>query len=153
MTAGISNSGRRRPILTRSSDRKIWMVLAGGLTLTLLLALYLTTLIQRAVRIAHLDAARARELRERRRAEAALHDSEARFRALVQHSSDVIVSLDAAGGITYVSPAVRRVLGYDVDGMTGSELARLAHSVRTTAMHSSRAIARRQAGGNHDHHR
>jgi PAS domain S-box-containing protein len=39
-------------------------------------------------------------------------DGEARFRALVQHATDVIAVLDAAGAIRYTSPAVASVLGY-----------------------------------------
>jgi diguanylate cyclase (GGDEF)-like protein/PAS domain S-box-containing protein len=39
-------------------------------------------------------------------------DGESRFRALVRHTTDVIMVLDAAGAIRYVSPAVEAVLGY-----------------------------------------
>ncbi len=38
--------------------------------------------------------------------------AEDRFRALVQHSSDIVALLDPAGRARYVSPAVERVLGY-----------------------------------------
>jgi diguanylate cyclase (GGDEF)-like protein/PAS domain S-box-containing protein len=51
--------------------------------------------------------------------------SEARFRSLVAHSSDLITVLDAHGAVTYQSPSVERVLGYRVDEIEGSDFARL----------------------------
>lgn len=41
-----------------------------------------------------------------------LRQSEARFRALEQNSSDVIQVIDAAGSITYTSSSMQRILGY-----------------------------------------
>jgi len=51
--------------------------------------------------------------------------SEARFRSLVAHSSDLITVLDAHGTVTYQSPSVQRVLGYRVEEIEGSGFARL----------------------------
>jgi diguanylate cyclase (GGDEF)-like protein/PAS domain S-box-containing protein len=51
--------------------------------------------------------------------------SEARFRSLVAHSSDLITVLDAQGTVTYQSPSVERVLGYRVDEIEGTDFARL----------------------------
>lgn len=51
--------------------------------------------------------------------------SEARFRSLVAHSSDLITVLDAQGTVTYQSPSVERVLGYRVADVEGSEFAEL----------------------------
>jgi PAS domain S-box-containing protein len=42
-----------------------------------------------------------------------------RFRALVQNSSDVILVIDAAGIVTYVSPAIEKLLGYRVEELFG----------------------------------
>jgi diguanylate cyclase (GGDEF)-like protein/PAS domain S-box-containing protein len=46
--------------------------------------------------------------------------SEARFRSLVAHSSDLITVLDGEGLVTYQSPSIERVLGYSIDEIVGS---------------------------------
>lgn len=54
--------------------------------------------------------------------------SEARFRSLVQHGSDIITIVDAHGLIRYVSPAVERLLGYQPETLIGANLEqRLIH--------------------------
>jgi diguanylate cyclase (GGDEF)-like protein/PAS domain S-box-containing protein len=59
----------------------------------------------------------------------AARDNEARFRSLVQHSSDVIAVVDPADGgmIRYVSPSVTRVLGYTNGSLDGRPLVSLLH--------------------------
>ncbi len=44
---------------------------------------------------------------------------EAHFRALVQHSSDMVLVLDAAGTVREASPAVARVLGHPPESVVG----------------------------------
>ncbi|MFY9578548.1 MAG: EAL domain-containing protein [Gaiellaceae bacterium] len=51
--------------------------------------------------------------------------SEARFRSLVAHSSDLITVLDAEGIVTYQSPSIERLLGYSVDEVEGQRFDRL----------------------------
>jgi diguanylate cyclase (GGDEF)-like protein/PAS domain S-box-containing protein len=51
--------------------------------------------------------------------------SEARFRSLVAHSSDLITVLDANGVVTYQSPSIERVLGYNADEVEGTRFERL----------------------------
>ena len=47
-------------------------------------------------------------------------DSEQRFRALIEHSEDMLILLSANKNITYYSPAVERILGYgDGDNCAG----------------------------------
>jgi len=54
-------------------------------------------------------------------------ETEARFRSLVQHSSDVFAILDPLGIIRYVSPAAERVFGTSGDRMVNRTLAELVH--------------------------
>ena len=56
---------------------------------------------------------------DHKRAEEALRQSEARFRALTENSSDVILVVDRKGTITYVSPSVERFLGYKTEELLG----------------------------------
>ena len=77
----------------------------------------LTYLSMRSLRQA-LDNLRA-ENTERRRAQKALRESEARFRNLVESTSDFIWEIDANGVYTYVSPQVEQLLGYTAEEVTG----------------------------------
>jgi diguanylate cyclase (GGDEF)-like protein/PAS domain S-box-containing protein len=75
---------------------------------------------QRARRASEALAVVAAEERARAR-------GEERFRALVQNSSDVIVVVDAAATITYVSPSIEGALGYPPEAMLGTAWLALAH--------------------------
>ena len=56
-----------------------------------------------------------------------LGHSEARFRSLVQNSSDVVTVIAADGGITYESDAMRRVLGHEPVTRIGRTFVRDVH--------------------------
>ena len=60
-------------------------------------------------------------------ADAALHPSEQRFRALVQHASDVVLVLGMDGTVTYVSPSAERLFGLSAEALVGSNGALLVH--------------------------
>ncbi|MEZ5137600.1 MAG: EAL domain-containing protein [Acidimicrobiales bacterium] len=62
----------------------------------------------------------AREVSDRKATELRLAESEARFRALVQSSSDVVAVVGETGCFTYVSPAVLEMLGYTVEELEGT---------------------------------
>ena len=57
---------------------------------------------------------------ERRTSEKESEKRTDRYRALVEASHDVITIIDTEGTMTYVSPAVTRVLGYDPEELVGS---------------------------------
>lgn len=59
------------------------------------------------------------DVTERRQAERALHESESKYRNLVESSSDLIWSADAAGRITFINQAVRQIYGYEPAEMLG----------------------------------
>ena len=59
--------------------------------------------------------------------ESTARNNEARFRALVQHSSDVITIVDADSTIRYVSPSVATVLGHDPAKLLNTSLTSLLH--------------------------
>ncbi len=61
----------------------------------------------------------ARDISERRTADEALRQNEARFKALVQHSSDLVAVLDEVGRFIYVSPSSLGLLGVDSESLIG----------------------------------
>ncbi len=67
------------------------------------------------------------DITERRRAEEALRESEAKYRELVEAISDVIYEIDSRGVLTYVSPVVRDVLGYQAEDLIGKSLIEFGH--------------------------
>ena len=67
----------------------------------------------------------ALDISERKKAELELASSEARFRSLVQNSSDIVTVLDRSGTITYTSESTERMLGYNSNGLIGTYLANM----------------------------
>ena len=59
------------------------------------------------------------DISARKAAEAALRESEGRFRALVHNDPDVIVVIDEAMNLTYMSPSVSPALGLDPAELLG----------------------------------
>lgn len=66
------------------------------------------------------------DVTQQRQQEAALHESEARYRVLTQGSSDVILQV-VDRRIAYVSPSVKVVLGWDPEELVGTDPLDLVH--------------------------
>jgi diguanylate cyclase (GGDEF)-like protein/PAS domain S-box-containing protein len=60
-------------------------------------------------------------------AETAARQNEARFRSLVQHSSDVIIVTTPDATVGFVSPSATRVFGYDPQALAGQSVSSLLH--------------------------
>lgn len=60
---------------------------------------------------------------EKKRFEEDLKKSEERFRGIAERSQDIIYETDAKGLVTYISPAVRRMLGYEPSEIIGASFA------------------------------
>ena len=75
----------------------------------------------------------ASDISDRKRAEAQLLRSEARFRLLVQNTSDVVAIVDENSMLTYVSPSIENMLGFataDVLGRNVFELLSITEAER-----------------------
>ena len=81
-----------------------------------------------------------REL-ERDRATAALQQSEAHFRALIEYGSDLITVLDQDARIRYESPSLERVLGYRPDVLLGRAIFDSVHPHDHALVHAALARA------------
>jgi diguanylate cyclase (GGDEF)-like protein/PAS domain S-box-containing protein len=63
--------------------------------------------------------------------------ADARMRALIDSSPDLITVVDADGGILYQSPAIARMLGYQIQAPLGTPISHLLHPDDTGLMNRS----------------
>lgn len=80
------------------------------------------------------------DIDERKRAEAALQESEELFRGIVESANDIIFTLSKDLRISYVSPNVRDILGYAPSELVGNETVPYIH--HGDEERSARAFAR-----------
>lgn len=69
----------------------------------------------------------ATDITERRRSEEALRKSEQYFRLLIENVQDIIAVLEPDGKVRYESPAVEKVLGYNLSDLSGYSAFGLIH--------------------------
>jgi PAS domain S-box-containing protein len=83
---------------------------------------------------------------DRKRAEAALRESEKRYRMLVEHGSDVVSLLDAGLKIRYMSESARRVLGVEPEEVVGRSVFDFVRPERAEVTRRSLESAMAQPG-------
>jgi diguanylate cyclase (GGDEF)-like protein/PAS domain S-box-containing protein len=84
--------------------------------------------------------------KEKERVESSLRRSERRFRALVQHASDIIMVVAADNSISYASPAFEGILGYEAGEAIGMQARSLLDPEDVTMF--ARLVAETPDGGN-----
>jgi len=63
-----------------------------------------------------------------KQAEKELWESQERYRTLVENLNDAIFSIDAEGYITYVSPVIEKITGYEAGEVTGKPFSSFVHA-------------------------
>ena len=77
-----------------------------------------------------------------------LRDSEQRFRAVIEHTSDMILVLDRNLRITYVSPICEAILGHPATMLTGKRVLEMLHPKDRRRV--LRLVARERSGNSED---
>jgi len=96
-----------------------WVLLLAGVLITFLLTLYFFTSTRYAAKMKSSHDRLYREITERESIDAALQESEKRYRSLVDSSPDWVWELDSRGIYTYASPRVYELLGYQPAEVVG----------------------------------
>jgi diguanylate cyclase (GGDEF)-like protein/PAS domain S-box-containing protein len=69
----------------------------------------------------------ALDISDRKEAESALRQSEQRFRSLIENATDITIILDGEGIFRYISPSVKRILGYAPHQAIGRSALEIVH--------------------------
>jgi two-component system cell cycle sensor histidine kinase/response regulator CckA len=82
---------------------------------------------ERTAELSKSNAALVYQMAERERAEREKFIHQARFRALIEKSGDLIAVTSAEGKITYISPGAKTILGRDASDFTGTAIIEHIH--------------------------
>ena len=74
------------------------------------------------------------DITERVLARRKLQDSEQHYRAMIENEVDIVTILDANGDITFESPAVKRILGYNPDQLMAKNVFQYIHPADIAAV-------------------
>jgi two-component system sensor kinase FixL len=103
--------GAQRPLMALRSDGEEFPVEA--------------TISQITVHGKRLFTAIVRDISERRRAEVALRESEARHRAIFETAVDAIITIDERGIVTSMNPSATKTFGYSAEEVVGRNVSML----------------------------
>ena len=87
-----------------------------------------------------------RDITEKKNAEEALLNSEKKFRALIENNKEVLSLSDADRKITYVSPSIKTVLGFDPEELIGVDSSTLMHPDEVAEAQAMRASLQQGTG-------
>ncbi|MCS6835380.1 MAG: ammonium transporter [Anaerolineae bacterium] len=87
-----------------------------------------------------------RDITARKDAEMRVRRSEEYFRRLIENASDLILITDSDAMITYLSPSVKRILGYEPDQFIRQSLFVLVHPADSELLINGLAYLRRAGG-------
>jgi two-component system, LuxR family, sensor kinase FixL len=108
-----------------------------------------TRVLERTAQLTQKNEELAKEIVERKRAEAALRESEARKTAVIEAALDAIVMMNHGGNITEFNPAAEKTFGYARSEVLGKRLADILVPPALRAAHT-RGLARYlETGENH----
>ena len=74
------------------------------------------------------------DITARKKAEAAVRESEIRYRLLADNATDMVIRIDMYGDVLYVSPSVKLILGYDPAELIGCSAMIFIHPDDVTAL-------------------
>ena len=117
-----------------------------GILVVLLLGLFRRHVTRRALTAARAELAdEHRQLEQHiadsRRAEAALRESEERWRTLLANSQEIVTLVNADGILSYVSPSIERWLGHKPEDVIGADAASMLHPDDSGAFRATFAAA------------
>ncbi len=103
-------------------SQQAWVLLAGGLLITALLAIHLQSNMTRTLKLTVANTQLEQEITDRERAEEDLRESEVRIRAIVDNAAAGIISIDARGIIESINAAAEGIFGYGHEEVIGKNV-------------------------------